>query len=42
MNICSPLDFYLPARESCGPPYTSPDLAHNLLSDRLWVPLLHM
>jgi hypothetical protein len=31
-------DFYIPTREKFEPPYTSPDLVQNLLSDQLWVP----
>ena len=34
------LDFYLPAWEKFSPPHTSSNLAQNLPSVRLWVPLL--
>ena len=42
-QICSPLDFNLPAWEKFAPPYTSLDLVQNLLSDSiwLWMPLLY-
>ena len=33
---------FLPAHENFALPYNSPYLAHNLLSDRLWTPLLYM
>ncbi len=36
----SPLHFYFPRQDTPTPPYTSPCLVHNLLSDRLWAPLL--
>ena len=38
----NPPHFYLPTREKFAPPYISPDLAQNLLSDRSWAPLLYM
>jgi hypothetical protein len=39
-KIYSPC-FYLTTREKFAPLYTSPDLAHNFLSDQLWPPLLY-
>jgi hypothetical protein len=33
---CNPLNLYLPTHEKFASPYTSPNLAHNLLSDWLW------
>lgn len=41
-NFCGPPDFYLPTWENVTPPYTSLNLAHNLLSGRLWGPLLQI
>ena len=38
-KICNPPYFYLPTWKIFAPPYTSPKLAQNLLSDRLWAPL---
>jgi hypothetical protein len=39
-KIYSPY-LYLTTREKFAPLYTSPDLAHNFLSDQLWLPLLY-
>ena len=39
-KICKPPYLYLPTRENFAPPYTSLDLAQNLLIDRLWAPML--
>ena len=39
LNNINTLDFYLPTWEKIAPPYTSPDQAHNILSDRLWTAL---
>ena len=36
----SPHDSYLLIQEQVAPPYASPNLARNLLSDQLWVPLI--
>ena len=36
----NPPNYYLPILESFEPPYTSPNLVQNLLSDWLWAPLL--
>jgi hypothetical protein len=36
----SPLDFYLTAHVESTPPYTTPNLARNFLSDQLRIPLL--
>jgi hypothetical protein len=36
---CNPHDSYLLIQEF-APPYVSPNLAQNLLSDQLWAPLL--
>ena len=38
----NPPYFYLPTQENLTLPYASPSLAHNLLSDQLWAPLLHV
>ena len=39
--LYSPNNFYLHTHEKKLPwPYTSPDSTDNLLSDRLWMPLL--
>ena len=35
------LIFYFPTRENFAPPYTSPNMAQNLLSDWLCAPLLY-
>ena len=37
---CSPPHFNLPTQEELAPPYTSSNVAQNLLSDLQWVPLL--
>ena len=39
---CNPPHFYLPTWEIFAPPYTSPDLAQNLISDRSWASPLYM
>ena len=41
-KICNPPYHYLPTREKFAPPHASPNLTQNLLSDRLWVPLLYV
>ena len=38
-KLCDPPNFYLPTHENFAMPYTSLDLAHNLLSDWLLAPL---
>ena len=40
-KICNPPHFYLPTQEKFALPHTSQDLAENLSSDQLWVPLLY-
>jgi hypothetical protein len=42
-NFACPPNLHLPTWEQVAPPYTFPffsNLAHNLLSDQLWAPLL--
>lgn len=36
---CSPREFYLHTHGIYAPSYTTPNHAHDLLSDRLWAPL---
>ena len=38
---CSPPNFYLPTPKFFTPPYTSPDLTRDPLSDQSWAPLLY-
>ena len=40
--FCNSPDFYFLTQGEFAPPYASLDLVQNLLSDWLWVPLLHM
>jgi hypothetical protein len=39
---CSPTNLYLPTWEKVALPYTSPNMAQNLLSDWLWAHILYV